>query len=429
MMGAVIADGTSMAGAFNNYPSASPNAIRVYEASYGCLGLARASQISGDMSYVDAVWTYLNWYTANMDSNGFGYDWNKSGGVWSQNSPGYDSTDAYAAMFLVAVRAAFLVTGDRTKLAALHSAITLAVSAIRSTQQTSGPAEGLTWAEASYTAALLEDECEVYCGLGAAVFLADQLGDSTLATNAATYLSALVTGMNTMWNAGSNDYDWAANSSRSLPDGDWANLSPDTMEEGWVGAYRLAARTSRCYCRRSPRTSRTGICPADNAYNFDVTPMGWGFYDAGQVAAAQTQAANIRAAAIATSRAWPFSFQDCGSLIILETNGEALVLGGNGELGAVASLDAADTSTVALTAAITASAAVAGTNTEAVWLHRRLGTKQRRWLPRTPKRSHSPLRFSLPQLSPGRVQPPSWRSPERSPPRPPWLRPTPKPLR
>jgi hypothetical protein len=57
-----------------------------------------------------------------------------------------------------------------------------------------------------------------------------------------------------------------------------------------------------------------------------VIPLGWGFWFAGEPARAEQAASNFRKSALETRRAWPFMVADCGELILLETNGEELLL-------------------------------------------------------------------------------------------------------
>lgn len=314
MMGAVVTTGP-MAGAFTNYPRSS--AINPYQACYGALGLARASEVSGNSSYVQACWGFLDWYAAHLDGNGFAHDWDLVDGTWVEG--GYDSTDAYAAMFLVACRACYQVDPNLPKLQALHPAITEAVAAIKATMQPNG----LTWAQASYPAALLEDNCEVNCGLRAAVYLAGVLG-GTPSVFSAQALALNTTGIETMWNASAGWYYWAANAKGPYQACDWAKLSPDTMEQAWAVAFGLAIG-SRAMSLLAQITAHQPNWDKP-AGNYDMTPIGWAFYAVDDVPRAQQAAANIRAAAFASNRARPFTFGDCGSLIVLETNGESLVV-------------------------------------------------------------------------------------------------------
>lgn len=321
MMGAVITSGP-MAGAIASYPD--QQHIRPYQASYAAIGLDRATQVSGDATYSNAAWNYLSWYAANMDANGYAHDWDLTNGVWTEG--GYDSTDAYAGMFLAAVRATYEVQPDSAKLSALHTAVSQAVAAIHSTQQS----DGLTWAVPSgYPVKLLEDNVEMYDGLNAAVTVANELGDSALVSTAQSYAAPVPASLESLWNVGQGWYYWALDNNGVLTPTNWANLSPDTMEQGWAVAFGITesySGRSSLILSEITQHQPSWDQPGATGNNYDVTPMGWGWYENGDATSALNAAASLRSAAVAANRAWPFTVHDCGSLIILETNGESLVL-------------------------------------------------------------------------------------------------------
>lgn len=111
-----------------------------YMSHYAAFGLARAAQALGNSAYSAASWRWLNWYAAHMDpTGGFVNDYTGSSGAWVDSGHA-DSYDAYAGMFLVAMWATYQADPTPSKLAALHSKIALAMTALETYTQ----ADGLT---------------------------------------------------------------------------------------------------------------------------------------------------------------------------------------------------------------------------------------------------------------------------------------------
>ena len=319
MIGAVIPDGP-MAGALALYPDRLH--IRPYQANVGCLGLARATQVSGKAAYLDAAWRHLEWYGSHQDPAGYVTDYDLKDGHWASTGH-YDSTDAYAGTFLLAVWAAFRVSGDQERLKALHAALQRAVNAIESTRQS----DGLTWATPTYHVKYLEDNVEACAGLLAAAALARNLADGGLARQAAAAASAMEKGIESLWSDLRYDYAWARHESGAVQVPNWSVLSPDAMEEGWRAAFGLeGSHRASILLRHLDQSQPAWDQPAPASRNYDVIPLGWGFWFAGEPARAEQAASNFRKSALETRRAWPFMVADCGELILLETNGEELLL-------------------------------------------------------------------------------------------------------
>lgn len=328
IMDAVIQSGP-MQGAIANYPDAVPQHIRPYQAGFAALGLARATQISGNKNYVNAVWGWLNWYQNHMDGSNYVHDWDLVSGTWqaapnASNAVAYDSTDSYAALFLVAAKAAYAVDPDMVKLQALKPGITKALAAIRSTQQT----DGLTWAlPVGYPVKLLEDNAEVFVGLKASISLANTLGDAQLASTVTGYLAPMPAGFENLWDNASSTYFWAYHDNGFKQPNDWSALAPDTMEQGWAVSFGVATGDRATNLLQQIDSQQPNWDHPSITGNYDVVPMGWGFYTNGNVSRAQSAANNYRSDVMASNRAWPYTPSAAGSLIILETNGENLVLG------------------------------------------------------------------------------------------------------
>ncbi|MFD2414938.1 hypothetical protein [Amycolatopsis pigmentata] len=91
-------------------------------------------------------------------------------GQWVTRAPVWaDSTDSYAAMFLVALYAGFQATGDRARVQAFAPGALAALLALTTTRQRNGSFLGLP--DGAYNVTLLEDAAEVSMGCRAAAFL------------------------------------------------------------------------------------------------------------------------------------------------------------------------------------------------------------------------------------------------------------------
>src|SRR4029077_20276127 len=107
-----------------------PSGVSPLPGAYGALGLASAPRISGDARYAAAAWRWAEWYGGAMDANGYITESTVADSpagtqlVWPG---GYDSPDAYAGMFLVAVDATYTAAPDAARLRALAPKVALAV--------------------------------------------------------------------------------------------------------------------------------------------------------------------------------------------------------------------------------------------------------------------------------------------------------------
>lgn len=329
MMGAVIAGGP-MDGAFATYPDREH--IMPYFANLGALGLARASQVSGNDRYLDAVWRHLRWYAGHMDRNGYVRDYDLINGAWEaapnavNKSAPYDSTDSYAGTYLLALRAAYRIHHDRSRLEQLAPAIALAVAAIRSTQDS----DGLTWARPGYMSKILMDAVEAYQGMLAGAELAQVLGNSPLAGSARRSADALRSGIESLWIPSKGYYYVEKEVDGSFESPRWSQLDPGAMSQAWTVSFQVAPRDRairlmRDLERNQPNWDQPGSNKLEDGY--DVTPVGWAHWRIGNAERARQAAVTLRSHALAGHRAWPFSFGTCGELIVLETNGIDLVFG------------------------------------------------------------------------------------------------------
>jgi hypothetical protein len=306
--------------------------IMPYLANYASWGLTRAFQVTGDSRYVTATWNWLLWYQAHQDVNGYVTDYTVTNGVESTTG-NFDSTDAYAGTFLVAVDLAWRATGDQTKLRVLAPGITKALHAIESTQQS----DGLTWAKPTYHAKYLMDQAETYAGLNAAADLSTASGNSAQAGEASADGTAMRGGVETLWNSVTGLYAFAKNGDGTLAPTSWSVMYPQALSEVWavalgdwlvpgevalVPADRSASLTSAFVTSWPQWSQPTTTATYDSGIQTTGywVPAGWALLAIGHIARASTAAANIRQAALATNRAWPFTPSDSGQLILLEGN-------------------------------------------------------------------------------------------------------------
>jgi hypothetical protein len=305
-------------GAIANYVDR--RAIWPYLANYAAIGLARAAQVTGDARYGDAAWRWLRWYQAHQDGSGFVTDYDVTAD--SESSTGQmDSTDAYAGTFLIATRAFWDATRDRRRLRGLKRGVAAAVAAIEATQD----ADGLTWAKPVWHVKYLMDQAEAYGGLRAAVSLAVPVGDATLVRGAGADAARMRLGVQGMWNEQSGAYDWASHQDGNRQPTNWDVLYPDGVEQVWAVAFRLVTGSrSQQLMRHFAEAQPNWDSPTALAlYTAGLEPVGYwalvarGFALIGDRRVASIAVARLRANALASGRAWPFTPADAGQLIAL----------------------------------------------------------------------------------------------------------------
>ena len=135
--------------------------------------------------YIDWHFAHLN--TAEADPNGlagtiFDYRVTVSGGVVTAEEPtgDYDSTDSYAALFLVLLRDYAARYGDEALLIDRAEQIRQVTEVIFASME-----QGYSYARPDYRMMYLMDNCEVYGGLCAAEELCAAIGDTALQKRAA----------------------------------------------------------------------------------------------------------------------------------------------------------------------------------------------------------------------------------------------------
>ena len=314
-------------GAIANYPFSGTSAvIQPYVANYGAIGLAEASAISGDMTYAGVAWSWLFWYAAHMDpTTGYVTDYDYTNGV-ETSTGSFDSTDAYAGTFLAAAWDTYAATDNAANLAKLLPAIQLAVKAIESTQES----DGLTWATPTYHAKYLMDNAEVYGGLVSAENLARAANDAALVSEATADATSSFAGIQGLWNATTNSYDWARAGADASTDTttDWTVLYPDAFEQMWAIAWDAstsshAATILAQFTADQPNWDQP-TATAPYLTNATVSPATVGYWPfaatafvaAGDPAADETAATSLQDDLNAAGAAWPWNTGSAGQLVL-----------------------------------------------------------------------------------------------------------------
>src|SRR2546423_4861191 len=119
-------------GAIANYVDR--QAVWPYLSNFAAMGLARATGVTGDRKYLNAAWSWLGWYQAHQDAQGFVTDYAIVNGK-AVTTGSMDSTDSYAGTFLLAAREPYRQRGEIAYARSLGTGIARAVTAIETTQQ------------------------------------------------------------------------------------------------------------------------------------------------------------------------------------------------------------------------------------------------------------------------------------------------------
>lgn len=317
ILGAQLPDG-----AIANYSDRA--AIWPYLSNFAALGLVRATEVTGDAKYLDAVWRWLGWYQAHMDATGFVTDYIVTGGV-ATSTGAMDSTDSYAGTFLLATKAAYQARpGQLAKLQALATGVDKAVRAIEATRD----ADGLTWAKPTWKVKYLMDQAEAYAGLMAAGDLASALGNTTLATRARDDATRMKAGVAELWNTGVLAYDWAKHESGVRVRNQWPVLYSDSLQQAWAVAFGLVASDRagglvNSFAAAQPNWAfpdALALFDSGNQERVGYWPVaGLAFRDVGLLTTATNAAMSIRTAAVGAGRPWPFTTGNAGQLILLES--------------------------------------------------------------------------------------------------------------
>ena len=179
--------------------------INPYFTNLALYALLRASESAPELKedVFHTIEKWFEWYAAHQLPDGTITDY--SGYLDRYESTGkFDSTDSYAATYLVVADQYMKLSGKALSDAAADSA-RKAYAAMISTMDE----DGLTWAHANYKAKYLMDNLEVNQGLNAAVDLFKRLGDSDSAADAERRLALNSKGLDKFFLKDKNYLAWA----------------------------------------------------------------------------------------------------------------------------------------------------------------------------------------------------------------------------
>lgn len=289
-----------------------------YLSNFAAMGLARVA--GTDRRAAEAGWRWAEWYQAHQDVNGFVTDYVEApSGLRSTGR--FDSTDAYAGTYLMAVSDLVDATGDLTRLAGVGTGVRNAVSAIQATQDT----DGLTWATPSWRVKYLMDQAETFGGLVAAVHLADLLGDPTLRATAESSATRLRDGVARLWNPATQAYDWAVHGNGARQATRWQLLYPDAMQQAWAVAFGLDPGGHAVEILDRLQREHPGWASPSGRSRTDRGMVPTGYWAVATWALARTGRATsdasvtIRSDAARAGRVWPYTSAVAGQQLVLDS--------------------------------------------------------------------------------------------------------------
>lgn len=284
-----------------------------YLASFAILGLGAAFSMSGDSRYREGAWAALEWYANAQDYRGVVTDWEVVDGQLISTG-GYDSTDAYAGMFLLAAGTTMRVAPDRERLSGLAGGIDGAVRAIELTLHH----DGTTDATPEWPAAYLMDQAEVYGGLRAGAELARALGSGELEAKLTRYADQLRATVAT-WDNGVSLAVAYNRAGATLEPADLSRLFPDSLAQVWAARFGLvsdqrAEELTSGFASSWPQWTGHDeqVLGADGMGRVGYLAVpGWN--EAGDEALAE----RLQAHAVARGRAWEYNVGIAGQLLVL----------------------------------------------------------------------------------------------------------------
>lgn len=296
-----------------------------YLANFAAMGLARATQVTGDATYATHAWDYLRWYSS-VERPGTGYvtDYKIVDGTELESTGTYDSTDAYAGTFLAAAWDTYSATDDVSALKSISSGVSGALSAIASTQQS----DGLTWATPSYHVAYLMDNVQALGGLEAAEAIERVLGNSTLESEAASRVADMKSGIASLWDASDDSYSWAKQANGWEHTTNWGNFYPDAMEQvsavewGAVPSTKAAEIMGKVAADEPEWTNPNATVNYLDGSSVErekasYWPSAAVAYNAvGDTSTASSGLSSILSSAAAVGYGWPYTTSDAGEAIV-----------------------------------------------------------------------------------------------------------------
>lgn len=187
-------------GALAQYPAKEgDNAVNPYFGDYAAMALLRGGETEAVRRYLDWRFSHLN--TSDFDINGLAYtiyDYKvtvQDGQVTAETATmSYDSTDSYAATFLLLMREYCTLTKDVAYIQAHYLPLAGVAQVLLATAQ-----DGLTLARPDYPVQYLMDNCEVRLSLAAANSLFAQAVQPSLTDAQAANCAALQSSLRALY--------------------------------------------------------------------------------------------------------------------------------------------------------------------------------------------------------------------------------------
>lgn len=174
---------------------------------------------------ISAVDKWLMWYRNHMRDDGTVYDYQIIDGV-EVSTGDYDSTDSYAALFLVVLWNRLQAEGRLEQVKEWMPAVNLAIAAMELTED---PQDGLTYAKPGWPKKYLMDNAELMLGYRAAAMLYAKAGDELKSHAAEAETARIVEAIETQfWFPQEQYYAWAKDQSGAM-DAGMSKLYPDAL--------------------------------------------------------------------------------------------------------------------------------------------------------------------------------------------------------
>ncbi len=187
-------------GAICKWNPATTNLVNPYFACFAALALLENPNNAADVKrYCDWHFSALN---KTEDANGgiyTIYDYNVNGETLTSTND-YDSSDSYAALFLMVLEKYLNVTSDSAYIVAHSEDIEGVYGAMLSTRGSSTNAN-LTAAKPNYEVYYLMDNSEVYAGCSAAAVLFNAIGNQSLKNDALSAASQITEGIEGLYSS------------------------------------------------------------------------------------------------------------------------------------------------------------------------------------------------------------------------------------
>jgi hypothetical protein len=202
--------------------------VNPYFDIYSALALILAHEINPDQRYLDSAMAYLQWHTTKFNPDGTINDWD---GYYPNfhDTGDYDSSDSYAAMFILTSYLYYMETRDEAFLDWVWPHIITTAGAVDLTLQS----DGLTWGKPDYLIKYTMDNSEVWQGYSAAARLAEFKGNTTRQYEWQTKADNVLSALETFYLSADTRYAIGKGANDVLITG-WSLTYPDAMAQAII---------------------------------------------------------------------------------------------------------------------------------------------------------------------------------------------------